>query len=352
MAWIRFNDVSAEPAAFGRRQMNFAISSQSDGNLFQPWCGMTGGYQFGSGGPQHAAYAADATQWHHYAQSWDQATGARHIYLDGVEQVQPSAAGTGVSFLDEDAYIVIGSNCYPTNWLTDDYVQCNMQHTFDGEIDDIAVWAGELSPAEILDVWSLQGEDMLGQGPSGSIDGIARSSPVFLWTFDEPLLDTSGPVDKPYVENKGTANVAAYDMVLGRMPKDEDIAAFGYKLYDVGSSTAFDLSAPALIPTVYRGARTSADADSSAPYVTAAAASEAVTLTVGANGVDFTATMPSTFAATYVGTGTDAQSNSVAVHVLPTVRIRPPRAPPPPPLTLPPRHRRPLPSACCRTRPV
>ena len=57
-----------------------------------------------------ASSALDASVWHHYVESWDQSSGARAIYLDGVQLSSQSAAGTGATFLDASAYMYIGGN--------------------------------------------------------------------------------------------------------------------------------------------------------------------------------------------------------------------------------------------------
>lgn len=179
------------------------IGTQTDGNFFQPMAGLHGGFQFGGGGPTYSA--TDPDQWHHYCQTWDQASGARALYLDGVPLAAQSAAGAGSTFLDSSAYMVIGANTYPVKWLLDEYTTVNMAMTFDGEIDDLAVWEGVLTAADVAAVWERQGNEILGQVlPS-------TSSAIFLYTFDTPLV--SGGYT--YVENLGTASGADRDMVPG-----------------------------------------------------------------------------------------------------------------------------------------
>ena len=107
------------------------------------------------------------------------------------------------------------------------------------------MWAGALSASEVAAVWNLQGNDMLLQvtpaprPPHGTRAPISRahpactsrrpccsprlaaqgpggSSPVFLYTFDGPAVDSDGYT---YVDNLGTASGTGHQMVLGRFPK-------------------------------------------------------------------------------------------------------------------------------------
>ena len=297
MAWLRFNDLTPS-----RMQINWAMGTQLDGNFFQPFAGIAGGYSFGGSFPAMASLTADkGANWHHYALSWDSATGARVMYIDGVAGTALPPAGGGQTFLDQDAYMVIGANTYPSNWLQDDYTSSNPAMTFDGEMDDLALWAGTLSAADVATVASKHGSTMLGATVSGT-------SPVFLYTFDEPLVDgTSGHA---YVQNKGTAKTSSdYDMVMGRLPKPVGQEVFGNKLLIDGQSAPVYIAAPMLIPS----SRTGGNPDSSAPFVVVAAAGETVTLMNGNHGVSYSATMPNPFTATNIGT----DGGGKTVHVMP-----------------------------------
>ena len=60
----------------------------------------------------------------------------------------PAAAGDGAAyiggaFLDDDAFMYIGMNTYPQKWGLDEYTHGNPQMSFDGEIDDLAIYAGK-----------------------------------------------------------------------------------------------------------------------------------------------------------------------------------------------------------------
>jgi hypothetical protein len=115
----------------------------------QPFAGIHGGFQLGSSAPEPSAVGSvvDATQWHHYAQSWNATDGRRVVYVDGVE-VSSDAAGDGAAyiggaFLDDDAFMYIGMNVYPQKWGLDEFTHGNPQMSFDGEIDDLAIYAGK-----------------------------------------------------------------------------------------------------------------------------------------------------------------------------------------------------------------
>ena len=115
----------------------------------QPVAGIHGGFQLGGSAPEPSAVGSveDATQWHHYAQSWNATDGRRVVYVDGVE-VSSDAAGDGAAyiggaFLDDDAFMYIGMNVYPQKWGLDEITHGNPQMSFDGEIDDRAIYAGK-----------------------------------------------------------------------------------------------------------------------------------------------------------------------------------------------------------------
>lgn len=79
---------------------------------------------------------------------------------------------------------------------------------------------------------------------------------------------------------------------------------FGKKIMPTGATTAIELSAPRLIPTIPGGSRTSANFDATAAHVMTAAPGGVVSLALGVDGLDFgPATMAEPFTATFAGSG-------------------------------------------------
>ena len=295
MVWLRFNDMTSS-----RVQLNIAISSELDGNFFQPFGGLQGGYQFGGGGPAMAStLGADASTWHHYAQSWDASSGARAVYLDGQPLDSVASVSPNLSFLDQNAYMYIGMNCYPAYWDAEAHTTCNSAMSIDGEVDDVAVYARIMSPAEVATAATRSGRDLL------------DADSIFLYTFDDPTTEPG------VVRNLGTASTGGnrdYDMVLGRFPKPPAADCLGTKFSPGSGATPRPALAPSAIPS--SRALASLAVDPSAPYVVSARPGTTVTLIVAADGVDFTYAAPDDFSGTHLGTGTDGDGAVVAVHVV------------------------------------
>ena len=118
--------------------------------------------------------------WHHYAQTWDQRTGAISIYIDGVRQDRNIFLGANTTFLDKQPALFLGSKCFLGNtaWSSQHrYPQCqglpvSAAAGFHGEMDDVAFYAGALSAAQVGAIWNRR------LGSTGL-------TPVMGWDFEE-----------------------------------------------------------------------------------------------------------------------------------------------------------------------
>jgi len=250
MMWLRFNDLTAS-----RPAIHWGLGCTSDANFMQPFAGIHGGFQLGGSAPEPSAVGSveDATQWHHYAQSWNATDGRRVVYVDGVE-VSSDAAGDGATyiggaFLDDDAFMYIGMNSYPRQWGLDEYTHGNPQMSFDGEIDDLAIYAGPLSNESIAARARLAGEDLLGDDC------------LFLYTFDDASQDVVTNLGR--AGRNETAN--PYDLRFAQFPKPPGAEDLGRKFSRGSGTSAALLVAPSRIPS----SRTNVSSDSAPSVVSA-----------------------------------------------------------------------------------
>jgi hypothetical protein len=108
--WARFNDLTPT-----RTQIPWSINTQKQDNFMQGFAGMEGGYMFGGAAPQVASTLPgdNATDWHHYAFTWDYSEAI--FYLDGAV-VSTLQQTEGTNWWDESAYIIVGGSGYNDRW--------------------------------------------------------------------------------------------------------------------------------------------------------------------------------------------------------------------------------------------
>jgi hypothetical protein len=108
--WARFNDLTPT-----RTQIPWSINTQKQDNFMQGFAGMEGGYMFGGAAPQVASTLPgdNATDWHHYAFTWDYSEAIS--YLDGAV-VSTLQQTEGTNWWDESAYIIVGGSGYNDRW--------------------------------------------------------------------------------------------------------------------------------------------------------------------------------------------------------------------------------------------
>ena len=153
MLWCRFRDLS--PSLF---QPNVQIILMPNGgNFIQPFGGVHGGFELGGIPPPTVATLGEsASGWHHYAMTWNAADGDRRHYVDGVlihsdTAVRSASSGVHAAGINWDyAYLILGMSCYPNQYMEKVLTSCNPQFRVDGEMDDVAVFSGALSAADVL----------------------------------------------------------------------------------------------------------------------------------------------------------------------------------------------------------
>ena len=77
-------------------------------------------------------------------------------------------------------------------------------HQLDGDVDDVAIFAGALTAAELAARWDQSLTDRAASGLEPDL--------VLFWNFNDPLAEPG------YIRNIGTAG-AGYDLRLGALPK-------------------------------------------------------------------------------------------------------------------------------------
>ena len=192
----------------------------------------------------------NATNWHHYAFTWD-ASGIMRVYVDAVEVATVAKAYSDWS--QEQPYLVVGVAAYKDRWLPPSLPSARVHASYvrrlcvdhpilhapaqadhrqphrrasppaawcgrwlldlphntntgfgiDGELDDLGYYARALTPAEIAAIATTSQADTDGAG--------ADSDLVLFWDFND------GP-NGGVVPNKGTAGTD-YDLLLGQLPK-------------------------------------------------------------------------------------------------------------------------------------
>ena len=73
-------------------------------------------------------------------------------------------------WLSDDSFMYLGMNCYPFYWRADTYTTCNTAMSFDGEVDDIGVFARVMDDNQ-ANVDRCTDEH---NGTSGNQPGVAR----------------------------------------------------------------------------------------------------------------------------------------------------------------------------------
>ena len=157
------------------------------------------------------------------------------MYVDGQLVVDDAVDPLAKSWLDSKPFLVVGTNCYAEDYLdAAAYTSCNFEHQFNGAMDDVAIFAGALSPEEVRGRWNSSLSDRLAAGSEPNL--------VMFWDFDQlPSVDSGCEV----VPNLGSAG-SDYDMVLGRLPKPEGSRSFGR--YYSFANTNYEFISPQLVP--------------------------------------------------------------------------------------------------------
>jgi len=283
--WARFNDLTPT-----RTQIPWAINTQQQDNFVQGFAGMEGGYMFGSAAPQLVSTLPgdNATNWHHYAFTWDYTEA--NFYLDGA-LVSTLQQTEDINWWHEQAYIIVGCSGYNDRWLLDLPHNTNSDFGIDGELDDLGLYAKALTAAEVRAIaTSSQADKQRGFAADPDL--------IIFWDFND------GP-NGGVVPNRGTAG-SDYDLLMGQLPKPLGITATS-AIQDnrFGLTT---LEAPSIIPGSVPKPITGYD--TTAPLVLTAAAGETVTSTQ--HGTSFSFTAPTPFPSTHV-----AVDGGVTIHVVP-----------------------------------
>ena len=202
MEWLLFEDIN--PTAFNPTLM---INNHLDSNFYEPFGGLHGGLQFGGVAPASVSTLADSgTTWHHYTQSFNRLTGDVNMYIDGVFLSTDTKAGK--TFMDQQPYMMLGMHCYETAYLLNDYTECNRDFQMSGRMDEVAVFAGVLSAADIAARFD--------QSLATRIRAGSEPDLIIFYDFENVAYDATYGVD--IVPNLGTAG-SGYDLMLGRLPK-------------------------------------------------------------------------------------------------------------------------------------
>ena len=242
-AWLRFDSIQTDEFSF-----SIALVHRTDDNFFELFGGAKGGFQFGTLVTDVVSSLGEGARcWHHYVESWDQRTGEIAIYIDGVKQQRHLFLGANATFLDHEAALFLGSKCFVSEAGFSDayqYPECqtmpvNAASGFDGEIDDVAFYAGVLTEAEVHGLWNR---------PLNS----TALQPVIGWSFEEVLTEAEGAL---YVRNIGSAG-SDYDCFLGVLPAK---GHFGGYFRDA-AGVRFPFLAPSQVPRSSCGAPRLADA--------------------------------------------------------------------------------------------
>ena len=300
MKWIKFEDIN--PSGFNPALM---INTHLDSNFYEPFGGIHGGFQFGGGAPASVSTLADSgTTWHHYTQSYDRVTGVANMYIDGV--FLSTSTKAGLTFMDQQPYLMLGMHCYETSYLLSDYTECNRGFQMSGHMDEVAVFAGALSASDIAARFDQSLATRIRSGLEPNL--------IIFYDFENVAYDATYGVE--IVPNLGTAG-NDYDLMLGKLPKPTGSEIFGLS-YNDGSGTIINFIAPKAVPQSDSTAWAVPKAqDSTAPLVVTAAPGE--TISISGSGVSTTYTAPNPFTAT-----ASFVSSGVTVHVVPVEAPVPP----------------------------
>ena len=304
MEWLRFHDLS--PFVM---QPTIQINLARDGNFFQPFAGLAIPYQFGESYvlPTVATLPnASASEWHHYAITWDAASRTRRHYIDGVP-LGPSdttSARYDGTWLQDRPSLLMGLNCYQTSTLTANaYASCNPLHQLDAEIDDVALFAGAMSEAEVALRWNAS--------ITNRVAANAEPNLILFYNFNDPI-STPGEI-----ANLGLAG-AEYDLILGRLPKPAGYEEFGRR-HTVGREllTKYDFVPPQIVP--YPTSLTPPPREHDLGAAEVISASAASTVTLPGTITPSTYTTPSVFNDTtiVITGGVDSSGNSRPIHIQP-----------------------------------
>eukprot|EP00303_Exanthemachrysis_gayraliae_P015542 CAMPEP_0206028300 /NCGR_PEP_ID=MMETSP1464-20131121/44724_1 /ASSEMBLY_ACC=CAM_ASM_001124 /TAXON_ID=119497 /ORGANISM="Exanthemachrysis gayraliae, Strain RCC1523" /LENGTH=316 /DNA_ID=CAMNT_0053402353 /DNA_START=17 /DNA_END=964 /DNA_ORIENTATION=- len=235
MVWKRYDDL--DPMLI---QPSMYMANRAQCCVFEPLAGGHGGFVGGVNGPSAWPHVSDPENWHHYTYAWNRTTGVRVIYVDG----EPVAEDifNSPSILQEDTYFVVGAHVSVGHVLDQaDYASIsNIQFFFMGQLDDIALFGRALTGPEVKARWASSLAQRVREGLEPDL--------VLLYSFDHaggPTAEESA-FGAPLEPNLGTAG-SDYDLLYGRLPKDQPLLSRRYRL--VGSGEIVDLLPPERTPT-------------------------------------------------------------------------------------------------------
>ena len=302
--WLRFRD-PGKPIGYSFGAP-FSLLTWRDANFMQPFAGNHGGFELGSQATPTVRLLGDkAREWHQYAVSWNASVGVLHHYIDGQPVGTPFTRGAGSTFLEDDAFLTLGLQCMPTKYYAGaEYTSCQApgKSMFDGDMDDVAIFAGTLSANDIRLRWNSSLTNRIASGLEPSL--------VLFWNFNHPLASPG------WIHNLGTAG-ADYDLQVGSLPKQSCESVFGTSFTDPsGALLQFEL--PRFVPGPAALVALK-EADVTAPFVQLAAPGETISVAGHAGSPLSTYTAPAAFNATAQFSAVDAAGNNVSIHVVPLV---------------------------------
>lgn len=157
-AWCKYTDTTS-----GFAGVAVAVVSRSDDNFVNAFSGFGNSFMMSTGMNYGDHQTADqGRQWRHYAATFD---GQEIVtYLDGkvVERKSSSYDISGWSTMDKPEF-VLGAQCYHSSRSAEGRI-CNFGSTFFGQLDDVALYVGALTEAEVAERWNTSLSDRVERG--------------------------------------------------------------------------------------------------------------------------------------------------------------------------------------------
>jgi hypothetical protein len=105
-------------------------------------------------------------KWVHVAGTFDRASGKMYIYVDGSQAGTLSVPSSNVTTANADVKVGKGIDTVPTDYIR---LQIPASYSFDGLIDEVKIYDGALSPAEVADAYSKNNPSVL-QGDNPALE--------------------------------------------------------------------------------------------------------------------------------------------------------------------------------------
>ena len=162
-SWLKYRDLSK-----GRFQMEVNIAHQRDDNFLNGFGGAGRTAWLFSGGlpdtfSEHMA-PEEFLQWHHYAFTFESATGSAKMYIDGAKVTEfTKEYNYATTWADLNPSITLGTMCYhaPDGVPRFCFLQSRM---FNGLMDDFSFFVGAQSEAEIAQKWNASMAERIAAG--------------------------------------------------------------------------------------------------------------------------------------------------------------------------------------------